>query len=441
MNRRIKIVGGGLAGCEMALQLASWGVEVDLYEMKPEQRTPAQESDLLSELVCSNSFRSANVGNAIGQLKREMRTAGSFILKAADAAAVPAGDALAVDRTRFAQTVTDWVMSHPRIKIHNEVVASVPDGLTVICTGPLTAPDLADDIARRAGREQMYFYDAIAPIIDSDSIDWDVVWRQSRYDKGGADYGNVPLTEDEYHTFVSDLNEGQQVTAKSFEEDKFFEGCLPIEVMAMRGAKTLAHGPLKPVGLTDPNSSETPYAVVQLRMENTEGTAWNLVGFQTRLKYPEQARIFRKLRGLENAEFLRFGSVHRNTYLHAPSLLSDTLHWHDDPSLYFAGQITGVEGYVESTACAMLVSWFLKARWMEQLAPLVPKTSAFGGLYRHIRGDGILSNYVPSNLNWGLFPPIEKRRREPRRERRLRMGERAQQDFVAWYEAAKQNGL
>ena len=441
MDRQIKIVGGGLAGCELALQLAHWGIDVHLYEMKPKQRTPAQETDLLSELVCSNSFRSANVGNAIGQLKREMRTAGSFILKAADASAVPAGDALAVDRNRFAQLVTDEVTQHPNITLHHEVVTAIPDGLTVVCTGPLTAPELAEDIASRAGREQMYFYDAIAPIIDAESINWDVVWRQSRYDKGGADYGNVPLTEAEYLEFISDLNSGDQVSAKAFEEDKFFEGCLPIEVMAMRGPKTLAHGPLKPVGLTDPNSEESPYAVVQLRMENREGTAWNLVGFQTRLKYPEQARIFRKLRGLETAEFLRFGSVHRNTYLHAPSLLSDDLHWHDDPNLYFAGQITGVEGYVESTACAMLISWFLKARWLERTTPSIPTTSAFGGLYRHLRGDGILSNYVPSNLNWGLFPPIEKRRREPRRERRLRMGERAQTDFEPWFEEASQTGI
>ena len=435
MDRQIKIIGGGLAGCELALQLGAWGVEVHLYEMKPHQRTPAQESDLLSELVCSNSFRSANVGNAIGQLKREMRTAESFILKAADAAAVPAGDALAVDRTRFAETVTNWVMKHPNITIHKEVVTSIPDGLSVICTGPLTAPELANAIAQRAGRDHMYFYDAIAPILDADSIDWNVVWRQSRYDKGGADYGNVPLTESEYVQFVDDLNEGDQVGAKDFEENKFFEGCLPIEVMAMRGVKTLAHGPLKPVGLTDPNADEDPYAVVQLRMENNEGTAWNLVGFQTRLRYPEQARIFRKLRGLENAEFLRFGSVHRNTYLHAPSLLTPDLHWHDDPNLYFAGQITGVEGYVESTACAMLIAWHIKAKMMGERLPSVPNTSAFGGLYRHLRGDGILSNYVPSNLNWGLFPPIEKRRREPRRERRLRMSQRAQEDFLAWYKS------
>lgn len=435
MDRQIKIIGGGLAGCELALQLGSWGVDVHLYEMKPHQRTPAQESDLLSELVCSNSFRSANVGNAIGQLKREMRTAESFILKAADAAAVPAGDALAVDRTKFAETVTNWVMNHPRITIHKEVVTTIPDGLSVICTGPLTAPELASAIAQRAGRDHMYFYDAIAPILDADSIDWNVVWRQSRYDKGGADYGNVPLTESEYVQFVEDLNEGDQVGAKDFEENKFFEGCLPIEVMAMRGVKTLAHGPLKPVGLTDPNSDEDPYAVVQLRMENNEGTAWNLVGFQTRLRYPEQARIFRKLRGLENAEFLRFGSVHRNTYLHAPSLLTPDLHWHDDPNLYFAGQITGVEGYVESTACAMLIAWHIKAKMMGQRLPSVPTTSAFGGLYRHLRGDGILSSYVPSNLNWGLFPPIEKRRREPRRERRLRMSQRAQEAFSAWYQS------
>ncbi|MGB0646010.1 MAG: methylenetetrahydrofolate--tRNA-(uracil(54)-C(5))-methyltransferase (FADH(2)-oxidizing) TrmFO [Bradymonadia bacterium] len=434
-NESIKIVGGGLAGCELALQLAHTGAKVTLFEMKPHRRTAAQESDLLSELVCSNSFRSANVGNAIGQLKREMRTAGSFVMKAADAAAVPAGDALAVDRTIFASTMTEWVHAHPNITVETGVVTQIPSELTVICTGPLTAPELATEIAQRAGRDQLHFYDAIAPIIDSDSIDWDVVWRQSRYDKGGADYGNVPLTQDEYYQFIQDLNQGDQVKAKDFEENKFFEGCLPIEVMAARGPETLAHGPLKPVGLTDPNSDESPYAVVQLRMENNEGTAWNLVGFQTRLKYPEQKRIFQKLRGLEKAEFLRYGSVHRNTYLHAPSLLSDKLHWHDAPNLYFAGQITGVEGYVESTACAMLVSWFIRARWQGCSSPSLPPTTAFGALYRHLRGDGILSKYVPSNLNWSLFTPIEKKRREPRRERRLRMGQRAQTDFLAWLES------
>lgn len=437
-DKTIKIVGGGLAGCELALQLATAGAQVILYEMKPHRRTPAQESDLLSELVCSNSFRSANVGNAIGQLKREMRTVGSFILKAADEAAVPAGDALAVDRTRFASTVTDWVNAHPNITVCHEVVSQIPSGLTVICTGPLTDPELATEIAQRAGRDQLYFYDAIAPIIDTDSIDWNVVWRQSRYDKGGADYGNVPLTQAEYYEFISDLNEGDQVQAKPFEKDKFFEGCLPIEVMAARGPETLSFGPLKPVGLTDPNSGESPYAVVQLRMENNEGSAWNLVGFQTRLKYPEQKRIFRKLRGLENADFLRFGSVHRNTYLHSPSLLSDALHWHDEPDLYFAGQITGVEGYVESTACALLVSWFIRSRWLGLEQPDLPPTTAFGALHRHLRGHGILSGYVPSNLNWSLFLPIDKRRREPRRDRRARMGERAQTDFLGWF--AEQEG-
>ena len=432
MEREIKIVGGGLAGCELALQLANLGVRVALYEMKPHQRTPAQDTDLLSELVCSNSFRSANTGNAIGQLKREMRSAGSFIMEAADATAVPAGDALAVDRVKFAELVTSWVNDHPNIEIRNEVVRSIPEGLTVICTGPLTAPDLAQDIATKAGRDQLAFYDAIAPIIDADSINWDVVWLQSRYDKGGADYGNVPLDESQYLDFVRQVNEGAQVNAKSFESAKFFEGCLPIEVMADRGPLTLAHGPLKPVGLTDPRTGEQPFAVVQLRKENREATAWNLVGFQTRLKYPEQARIFRQLPGLEDADFLRYGSVHRNTYLHAPSLLSDQLHWLDRKDLYFAGQITGVEGYVESTACALLVSWFIRAHWSGEDLVVPPATTAFGALYRHLRADGILSDYAPSNLNWSLFSPIEKRRREPRRERRKRMGARAQEAFMAY---------
>lgn len=430
----VTVVGGGLAGCEVALQLAARGVPVRLHEMKPERRTPAQKSDRLAELVCSNSFRSANVANAIGLLKWEMRHVGSRILAAADAHAVPAGDALAVDRERFAAQITGEIEAHPLIERVPGVVTDIPSGLTVICTGPLTAPELAEAIARRAGREHLYFYDAIAPIIDGESIDWGVVWRQSRYDKGeGADYANVPLDEATYFRFVEAVAAGEKLIPHAFEEAKYFEGCLPIEVMVERGPLTLAHGPLKPVGLVDPRTGERPFAVAQLRMENREGTAWNMVGFQTRLKYPEQKRIFRMLPGLEEAEFLRFGSVHRNTYLHAPSLLSDRLHWHDDPDLYFAGQITGVEGYVESTACGLLVAWHVLARLRGFDLPPPPPTTAFGALRRHLRGDGLYGDYSPSNINWSFFPPIEKRRREPKHARRARMAERAQADLARWW--------
>ncbi len=430
----VQVIGGGLAGCEIALQLAQRGISVRLYEMKPTRRTPAQTSDKLAELVCSNSFRSANIANAIGLLKWEMREVGSRIMDAADASAVPAGDALAVDREIFSDQVMAMIADEPLIEVVNEVVTAIPPGLKVVCTGPLTDPELARDIAHRAGRDSLYFYDAIAPIIDADSIDWDVVWRQSRYDKGeGADYANVPLDEEQYNTFVQAVVDAEKTAMRDFEEARFFEGCLPIEVMAERGPQTLSFGPLKPVGLTDPRTGKQPHAVVQLRMENREATAWNMVGFQTRMKYGEQKRIFKTLPGLENAEFLRFGSVHRNTYLHAPSLLSDDLHWHNDPDLYFAGQITGVEGYVESTACGLLIAWHILARLKGRPAPTPPPTTAFGALRRHLRADGMLSAYSPSNLNWSFFPPIERVRREKRRERRARLAKRAQADLVPWW--------
>lgn len=438
----VTIIGAGLAGCEVALQLADRGVPVRLFEMKPQKRTPAQNSDGLAELVCSNSFRSANTANAIGLLKWEMEHVGSHIMQAARMAAVPAGDALAVDRDVFSDEVTRRIQAHPNIELVHAVVEAIPPrssdaAFCVIATGPLTDAPLAQAIAARAGRESLYFYDAIAPIIDSDSINWDVVWRQSRYDKGeGADYANVPLSEEQYLGFVQAVIDGEKVTPKAFEKPKYFEGCLPIEVMAERGVKTLSFGPLKPVGLTDPRTGEQPHAVVQLRMENKDATAWNLVGFQTRLKYPEQRRIFRTLPGLEKAEFLRYGSVHRNTYVHAPTLLSDALHWHDDPSLYLAGQITGVEGYVESTACGLLIAWHLlaKLKGIDDL-PVPPDTTAFGAMRRHLRADGIHSAYSPSNLNWSLFAPIDKRRREKKREKRQRMAARAQENLQSWWAA------
>lgn len=433
----VTVIGGGLAGCEVALQLARAGVSVRLHEMKPHQRTPAQHSDALAELVCSNSFRSAAVQNAIGLLKWEMRTAGSAIMDAADATAVPAGDALAVDRDLFSAHVTAQIAAEPRIEVVHEVIDDLPDhvaGIVVVATGPLTHPSLAAAIAAKAERDSLYFYDAIAPIIDADSIDWSVVWRQSRYEKGeGADYANVPLDKAQYEAFVAAVVAGEKVTPKDFEEAKYFEGCLPIEVMAERGVQTLSFGPMKPVGLADPRTGEQPYAVVQLRMENREATAWNMVGFQTRLKYPEQQRIFRTLPGLEQASFLRHGSVHRNTYIHSPTLLADALHWHDAENLYFAGQITGVEGYVESTACGQLIAWHILARLRGEAPPVPPGTTAFGALRRHLRADGILSAYSPSNLNWSLFEPLAKHRRERKHEKKARMAERGQDDFAAWW--------
>ena len=442
----VLVIGGGLAGCELALQLARAGVRVQLLEMKPLKRTPAQHSDQLAELVCSNSFRSDDIHNAIGLLKWEMRRLGSAIMSAADATSVPAGSALAVDRERFGALISKMIDDEPLIELSSQVVTKLPDqdsaDAVVVCTGPLTDPDLARDIAMLTGRESLYFYDAIAPIIDNDSINWDIVWRQSRYDKGEADYANIPLSEAEYYQFIDALLEGEKVVPKAFEEAKYFEGCLPIEVMADRGRETLAHGPLKPVGLRDPRTGERPYAVAQLRMENRAATAWNMVGFQTRLKYPEQRRIFRALPGLEAAEFLRYGSIHRNTYLHAPSVLDDQLRFAGRAQLYFAGQITGVEGYVESSACGQLIAWHVLKHLNGKTLDPPPTTTAFGAMRRHLRQDGILSDYSPSNLNWSFFDPIEalpKRRdhrgrrvKEGKRERRARMVTRAQSDLSEW---------
>lgn len=443
MSQHVMVIGGGLAGCEVALQLADRGIQVTLYEMKPHKRTPAQHSDLLAELVCSNSFRSDDPSNAIGLLKREMRALGSRVMQAADLCAVPAGSALAVDRELFSETLTNRIHSHPHISLKHEVVDHLPSleeleaqGIhaSVVCTGPLTDTALASDIAGFAGVESLYFYDAIAPIIDTESINWDIVWRQSRYDKGDADYANIPLNQAQYYHFVEALKMGDKVSPKAFEETKYFEGCLPIEVMAERGIETLAYGPMKPVGLTPPNG-EKPYAVAQLRMENKDATAWNMVGFQTRLTYPEQRRIFKALPGLEQAEFLRMGSIHRNTYLHAPSLLNDQLQSHTQPNLYFAGQITGVEGYVESTACGQLVAMHLIAHLQGKSLPTPPDTTAFGALFKHLRHEGIYSDYTPSNLNWSFFAPMERaHRREKKHEKRARMAERAQKALEVWWQ-------
>jgi methylenetetrahydrofolate--tRNA-(uracil-5-)-methyltransferase len=442
----VTVIGGGLAGCEVALQLAARGVAVRLVEQKPLRRTPAQSTDALAELVCSNSFRSANVQNAIGLLKHEMRAVGSRIMAAADRCAVPAGDALAVDRDAFAADVSAQIHQQPLIEVVHEVVHEVPRvGPTVVATGPLTGPELAADIARLAGQDSLYFYDAIAPIVDADGLDWSVLFRASRYGKGeGDDYANIPLNKAEYDAFVAEVAAGEKVVPREFEEARYFEGCLPIEVMVARGPLTLAHGPMKPVGLTDPRTGRWPYAAVQLRMENREGTAWNMVGFQTRLKYPEQRRIFQSLPGMQHAEFLRFGSVHRNTYLHAPSRLNDALSWFDRPDLWFAGQITGVEGYVESTACGLLIAFAVLAHRQGRALTPPPATTALGALRRHLRGEGLFGAYAPSNLNWSLFPelplpppgPSGKVRKWTKGDKRAHLVARAGVDLRGWWGAS-----
>jgi methylenetetrahydrofolate--tRNA-(uracil-5-)-methyltransferase len=407
----VTIIGAGLAGSEAALTLASHGVSVRLIEQKPKARTPAQSSDGLCELVCSNSFRGAALSNAVGLLKEEMRRAGSFIMRAADRTRVPAGGALAVDRDAFSACVSEWLKNEPKIELVCACVERIPsERPLVIATGPLTADQLAADVARLVGTEALAYYDAIAPIIAADSIDWSKVFLASRWDKGESEedrsaYVNCPLDEQQYRTFVRELCAARKVEPKAFEEARYFEGCLPIEVMAERGEQTLAFGPMKPVGLEDPHTGRRPYAVVQLRKENEAGTAYNLVGFQTRMARPEQDRVFRSIPGLENAEFERYGAVHRNTFLQAPRLLDRTFQLRAEPGLYFAGQISGTEGYVESAAGGLLVAGFLLDRFAGREPRLPPPSTALGGLIDHISRPN--ADYQPSNITFSLIAPWE----------------------------------
>ncbi len=423
------MIGGGLAGAEVALQLGDRGIDVVLHEMKPAKRTPAQVSDHLAELVCSNSFRSSSLENAVGLIKEEMRILGGRLIRIADAHRVPAGDALAVDRELFARAVTAAIEEHPRIRVAHEEVTSVPEAVdVVIATGPLTSPPLAEAIGQRCG-DALYFYDAIAPIVSAESIDFDIAFEASRYGKGGsADYVNLPMDRATYERFVASVNAAEKLPLHEFEEARFFEGCLPIEVMAERGIDTLRYGCMKPVGLVDPRTDEEPWAVVQLRSENVDRTAFNLVGFQTRMKWGAQAEVLRTIPGLGNAEFLRMGQVHRNTYIDSPSLLDEELRLKSDPRIRFAGQITGVEGYVESTACGLLVGLMVAARRLGREVPLPPPESALGSLHAHVlglrRSEGAKkAGHVPSNIHFGLFPPIVGRAKK--RDRKRLYSERA----------------
>jgi methylenetetrahydrofolate--tRNA-(uracil-5-)-methyltransferase len=430
---RVTIVGGGLAGCECAFQLASRGLDVTLIEQKPHRRTPAQTGDFLAELVCSNSFRGAALTNAVGLLKEEMRRAGSLVMSVGDEARVPAGGAFAVDREVFARAMTARIAAEPRITVeHREVVAIPADRPTVIATGPLTGDALAGDIARAIGTDALAYYDAIAPIIGAESIAWDRVFKQSRYDKGGDDaYVNCPLDRAQYEAFVAAVVAAEKVAPRAFEEPRYFEGCLPIEVMAERGPRTLSFGPMKPVGLTDPRTGRRPWAVVQLRPEDRDATAYNLVGFQTRMKWPEQKRVFAMIPGLENAEFLRFGSVHRNTFVNAPVVLDDDLSLRARPGVHLAGQVTGVEGYVESAACGLLLGTLLAARMHGATEHMPPRTTALGALHRHLRTPS--DRFQPSNVLWSMFPPLPSAERG--RERHALLAERALNDLPAWLDA------
>jgi methylenetetrahydrofolate--tRNA-(uracil-5-)-methyltransferase len=431
---RAVVVGAGLAGTECAFQLAERGVRVTLIEQKPVKRTPAQHSDFFAELVCSNSFRGAALTNAVGLLKEEMRRCGSLVMRIADATRVPAGGALAVDREKFGRALTEAMHQHPRIEVRCEEVTSIPpERPCVLATGPLTGDALAADLARVVGSEHLAYYDAIAPIISGDSIDWERVFRASRWDKGGDDaYVNCPLTKEQYAAFVEAVLSAEKVEAREFEQIKYFEGCLPIEVMASRGPKTLSFGPMKPAGLTDPRTGRWPGAVVQLRPEDHEGSAYNMVGFQTRMKFPEQKRVFALIPGLENAEFQRFGSVHRNTFVNSPVALDDQYQLRAAPGLYLAGQISGVEGYVESAACGLAIGMLLAARLADRPAAPPPRTSALGTLLGHLRKPD--KNFQPTNVIWGMFPALEPNPaydRDKGKKREL-MIERALTDLESW---------
>lgn len=429
----IHIIGGGLAGSEAAWQLAEAGLTVRLSEMRGGgSMTPAHETDALAEMVCSNSFRSDDAeNNAVGLLHQEMRCMGSLIMREADRHRVPAGSALAVDRDAFANGVTRALEAHPNIDIVRERVDTLPDHRTIIATGPLTGSALAEAIAAETGRDALAFFDAIAPIVHGDSIDMGIAWKAARWGKGGDDYINCPLTREQYESFVAALNAGEKTAFKEWEKDTpYFEGCMPIEVMAERGPETLRFGPLKGVGLDDPKTGRWPYACVQLRQDNAQGTLWNIVGFQTKLKHGEQVRIFRTIPGLENAEFARLGGIHRNSFIRSPELLDRQLRLKSKPNIRFAGQITGCEGYVESAAVGLVAARFAAGEASgRELAP-PPPTTAIGALLAHITGDANPATFQPMNVNFGLMPPLPERFRKA--DRKKAYTDRARAAFSEW---------
>lgn len=453
-SRVVHVIGGGLAGSEAAWQVARSGVQVILHEMRPEKATDAHQTDGLAELVCSNSFRSDDAeNNAVGVLHEEMRRCGSIIMASADAHKVPAGGALAVDRDHFSGAVQAALENDPLITIERGEVTSIPPEeweQVVIATGPLTSSALADAIREKTGEESLAFFDAIAPIVYKDSIDFSKAWFQSRYDKAGPggtgkDYINCPMDQAGYEAFVQDLVDGDKTEFQEWEKDTpYFEGCMPIEVMAARGPETLRFGPMKPVGLTNPNSEEKPYAVVQLRQDNALGTLYNIVGFQTKLKYGAQADMFRQIPGLENAEFARLGGIHRNTFINSPRLLDEQLRLKSMPRIRFAGQITGVEGYVESAAIGLMTGRMAAADVLERSFTPPPATTALGALMAHISGGAEEKSFQPMNVNFGLFPPIGpginektgKKRKIKGKERRQIMAATALKDIDTWLATA-----
>jgi methylenetetrahydrofolate--tRNA-(uracil-5-)-methyltransferase len=438
----LHIIGGGLAGSEAAWQAARSGLKVVLHEMRPVQKTDAHQTDSLAELVCSNSFRSDDAqNNAVGLLHEEMRRAGSLVMACADAHKLPAGGALAVDRDGFAAAVTQALQDHSNIAIAREEITSLPPpswGTVIVATGPLTSAALGAEIARATGTEHLAFFDAIAPIVHRDSIDFDIAWFQSRYDKEGpgggvADYINLPLDETQYKDFVAALLAGEKTDFKEWEKSTpYFEACLPIEVMAGRGLETLRFGPMKPVGLKDPRKDICPHAVVQLRQDNKLGSLWNMVGFQTKLKHAEQVRIFRTIPGLEKAEFARLGGLHRNTFLNSPRLLDGRLRLKAAPHLRFAGQVTGVEGYVESAAIGLLAGRFAAEEALGHAVSAPPPTTALGALLGHITGGAEADSFQPMNVNFGLFPELPKSGKIRGKDRKQALSARALNDLAAW---------
>jgi methylenetetrahydrofolate--tRNA-(uracil-5-)-methyltransferase len=449
----ITIIGGGLAGSEAAWQAATEGVPVTLYEMRPVRPTAVHKTDRLAELVCSNSFRGDKLDNAVGLLKEEMRRLGSLVMRAAEASRVPAGAALAVDRERFAETITREIASHPLITLVREEVGRIPDSSArspvIVATGPLTSDALSADIAALVGREHLYFYDAISPIVLAETIDRAKVFRASRWnrnvrpakslapqcgvDDGEGDYLNCPMTRDEYERFYDALVHAESATVHDFDKEKFFEGCLPIEVMAHRGVDTLRFGPMKPVGLVDPRTGRAPYAAVQLRQDNLAGDHYSLVGFQTQIKWGEQARVLRLIPGLEQAEFVRFGMVHRNTYVNGPTVLAETWQVRRRPTVFFAGQMSGVEGYVESAASGLLAGLNAAALAKGEPASALPRTTAIGALAYYV-SHADPAHYEPSNITFGIMPPLERAPRG-KLERKRAISERALAALAAWMDA------
>ncbi|MBS2770997.1 FADH(2)-oxidizing methylenetetrahydrofolate--tRNA-(uracil(54)-C(5))-methyltransferase TrmFO [Anoxybacillus rupiensis] len=410
----VNVIGAGLAGSEAAWQLATRNIHVRLYEMRPVKQTPAHHTDKFAELVCSNSLRANSLTNAVGVLKEEMRMLNSVIIKAADECSVPAGGALAVDRHEFAARVTDFVQNHPNVTVIREEVTDIPTGPTIIATGPLTSPTLSEKLKELTGEEYLYFYDAAAPIVEKESIDMEKVYRKSRYDKGEAAYLNCPMTEEEFDRFYEALISAETAPLKEFEKEIYFEGCMPIEVMAKRGKKTLLFGPMKPVGLEDPRTGKRPFAVVQLRQDDAAGTLYNIVGFQTHLKWGAQKEVFRLIPGLENAEIVRYGVMHRNTFINSPKLLRPTYQLKEREDLFFAGQMTGVEGYVESAASGLVAGINAARLVLGQELTVFPPETAIGSMAHYITSTNP-KHFQPMNANFGLFAPLEEMIKDKKR--------------------------